>query len=207
MKTLLELAAHMATETRDLVTSEAAKLRAEFRESLDQVKAVPGEKGDKGDRGDTGPAGADAAVDVEAIARAAAALVPAPKNGDPGKDAIVDHMQVVRDVLALIPAPKDGRDGIASRDELFALAREMLAEMLPAAVEARVAEVLAQMPDVRYRDVWTASNDYRIGNMVTFGGSVWHCNATGTTAKPGDGSADWTLAVKKGRDATVKAGT
>jgi hypothetical protein len=37
------------------------------------------------------------------------------------------------------------------------------------------------------------------GDVVTFGGSMWHCNAA-TEEKPGDGSAAWTLAAKRGRD-------
>jgi hypothetical protein len=35
---------------------------------------------------------------------------------------------------------------------------------------------------------------------VTYGGSEWLCRNTGTNRKPGDGSADWQLIVKAGRD-------
>jgi hypothetical protein len=50
-----------------------------------------------------------------------------------------------------------------------------------------------------YRDVWTPRKTYERGDCVTWAGSEWHCNAT-TTSKPGDGSASWTLKVKRGRD-------
>lgn len=50
-----------------------------------------------------------------------------------------------------------------------------------------------------YRGVWTAAAVYERGDCVTHGGSEWHCNTT-ATAKPGDGSAAWTLKVKRGRD-------
>lgn len=50
-----------------------------------------------------------------------------------------------------------------------------------------------------YKGVF-AHGEHEQGDTVTWAGSLWHCNKTGTEAKPGDGSADWTLAVKKGRD-------
>lgn len=51
-----------------------------------------------------------------------------------------------------------------------------------------------------YRGVW-AEGAYDEGDTVTHGGSLWHCNADGTTSKPGDEPGAWTLAVKRGRDA------
>lgn len=52
------------------------------------------------------------APDVEAIAKAAAALIPAPKDGEPGKDATqIDQAEVIKEVLAQIPTPKDGEPG------------------------------------------------------------------------------------------------
>jgi hypothetical protein len=50
-----------------------------------------------------------------------------------------------------------------------------------------------------YRGVYVEGKSYDRGDGVTWGGSEWHCNQT-TTSKPGDGSKDWTLKVKRGRD-------
>jgi integrin beta 3 len=50
-----------------------------------------------------------------------------------------------------------------------------------------------------YRGVFRDGETYQLGDTVTWAGSLWHCNAP-TGAKPGDGSKDWTLTVKKGRD-------
>lgn len=50
-----------------------------------------------------------------------------------------------------------------------------------------------------YAGVYKAGETYHRGRLVTWGGSMWHANKT-TTAKPGDGSGDWTLCVKKGTD-------
>jgi len=51
-----------------------------------------------------------------------------------------------------------------------------------------------------YCGVWFPARTYERGEFVTHDGSLWHAK-TATTAKPGDGTADWTLAVKRGRDA------
>ena len=48
------------------------------------------------------------------------------------------------------------------------------------------------------KGVYVDGQIYVRGDMATFGGSQWHCDAE-TTAKPGE-SKDWTLVVKRGRD-------
>lgn len=61
-------------------------------------------------------------------------------------------------------------------------------------------EMVKELPIQIYRGVFKSEDPYHHGDTVTWAGSLWHCNVTGTKALPGDGSADWTLAVKKGRD-------
>lgn len=51
---------------------------------------------------------------------------------------------------------------------------------------------------VRYRGVYKDGTDYRCGDLVTWGGSVWHCEVSLTSARPDAGNADWKLAVKRG---------
>jgi len=50
-----------------------------------------------------------------------------------------------------------------------------------------------------YEGVYQDGKSYDIGNLVTWGGSMWHANES-TTTKPGEGSKAWTLTVKRGRD-------
>src|SRR5262245_3483332 len=50
-----------------------------------------------------------------------------------------------------------------------------------------------------YEGVYVDGKTYERGQLVTWGGSSWHCNET-TTSKPGDGQKAWTLMVKRGRD-------
>ena len=59
-------------------------------------------------------------------------------------------------------------------------------------------EELEQRSAMTYRGVWSADEQYVLGNFCTDRGSLWHCNQT-TRERPGDGRA-WTLAVKKGQD-------
>ena len=54
-------------------------------------------------------------------------------------------------------------------------------------------------PGLRYLGVHVAGKTYGLGDLVTAGGSAWHCGRD-TTASPGS-SSDWTLMVKRGRDA------
>ena len=140
-------------------------------------KGERGEKGDAGpmgEKGDPGPDGKDGAPGKRG------------EKGDPGKDG--------RD-------GRDGKDGIASRDEVKAAVEDAVAEAVPPVVKSTVDEYVATRPQVEYKQVWKDSEAYREGNLVTWAGSTWHCNADGTKEKPGTGDG-WTLIVKRGRDAS-----
>ena len=52
---------------------------------------------------------------------------------------------------------------------------------------------------LKYVGVWKHGAVYAPGQFVTEAGALWHCNYQ-TTARPGESSSDWTLAVKSGRD-------
>ncbi len=69
---------------------------------------------------------------------------------------------------------------------------------LQAGTETKSVDVV-RTGKVIYRGVYKEGVDCDLGDMWTFGGSCWHCNAP-TKDKPGSGSKDWTLAVKQGRD-------
>ncbi|SAK63559.1 Carbohydrate binding domain protein [Caballeronia pedi] len=55
------------------------------------------------------------------------------------------------------------------------------------------------LPVMIYRGVFVAGETYKAGDVVTWAGSLWHCNAT-TDTKPDTGGDAWTLAAKRGRD-------
>lgn len=55
------------------------------------------------------------------------------------------------------------------------------------------------IPAMIHRGVWIEGKAYEAGDVVTWAGSGWIAK-TDTTQKPGDGSPDWLLAIKRGRD-------
>jgi len=65
--------------------------------------------------------------------------------------------------------------------------------------DGEVVEQTLRSPSLLYRGVFREGDQYDGGDAVTFGGSLWVALCA-TTTKPGDGSPDWRLAVKKGRD-------
>lgn len=68
------------------------------------------------------------------------------------------------------------------------------------ALEARLAEIEAR-PVLKYVGVWSASNTYMPGEIVSHGGSSWHSNIKSQGLQPGESNpASWTLMTKRGRD-------
>lgn len=53
------------------------------------------------------------------------------------------------------------------------------------------------IPAMIYREIYREGIEYERGDVVTFGGSAWHCQEK-TTTKPGSGGG-WKLMVKEGR--------
>lgn len=53
------------------------------------------------------------------------------------------------------------------------------------------------VPVLIYREIWR-EGEFARGDVVTWGGSAWHCQET-TTEKPGGTSKAWKLMVKEGR--------
>jgi hypothetical protein len=64
-------------------------------------------------------------------------------------------------------------------------------------LEERISKLEA-LPLPRFVGLWVEGYVYAPGNLVQWGGSLWHCNEH-TKDKPGTSTA-WTLAVKHGRD-------
>jgi hypothetical protein len=69
-----------------------------------------------------------------------------------------------------------------------------------AEMEKRLDAIEKSVADFTYKGVWEDGTAYVARNSVSCGGSMWICMAERTVQRPGDGS-DWTLVVKRGRDA------
>ncbi len=106
-------------------------------------------------------------------------------------------------ILAREPGPagtpgKDGKDGIGFDDFTADFEDDGRVDVIKFWLDGKVVkEIRRQTKMALYRSVLDKQRTYHPGDMVTWNGSVWHCN----TESKGDISGDkWTLAVKKGRD-------
>lgn len=206
----------------EVIRAEVAPLleRIAVLEARSPVPGPPGPQGDRGERGDVGPKGHDGlgapgpagrdgvngkdgidgkdapAVDVEALAVRAAALVPVPKDGAPGRDG--QPGVPGRDGAAGERGEK-GQDGAPGRDGT-------LDGATIEAIDDRTFEVkradgsrlgLLAFPVPLYRGVYAGGQSYVKGDTVTYGGSLWIAHEA-TKALPGVGQS-WQLAVKEGR--------
>lgn len=191
-------------------------------------KGDAGQVGEKGADGAPGRDGKDgASVDSAEIERMVAAAVEKamsavriPKDGAPGlngKDgvglagALLDRSGSLvltltdgstRDLGPVIGkdgAPgKDGRDGFSLDD--FDLEKKDERTVILKFVRGDVAEAYEMhFPVLIYRGVFREGDAYERGDTVTWGGSLWHCDAD-TTDKPDGQQKHWTLAAKRGRD-------
>jgi hypothetical protein len=66
--------------------------------------------------------------------------------------------------------------------------------------DGRIEQKAVHIPTMLYRGVWVRGQEYGQGDVVTWDGSTFHCNATTTSSEPGLPGADWQLTVRKGRD-------
>ena len=144
----------------------------------------------------------------DAVAKSAAILKPKDgvdgKDGRDGKDGTSVHPDtialMVREaadkVAASMPKPKDGRDGFSLEDFSMSLAEDgRTLSFLFTRGDVKV-ERSVKMETLIYREVWR-EGEYERGDVVTWGGSAWHCKQQ-TTDKPGTSSA-WKMMVKEGR--------
>jgi integrin beta 3 len=151
------------------------------------VEGAQGQQGERGDQGEPGQPGEPGERGREGTGIAGAAIN---REGE--------LMLTLSDGSVLTPGRVDGRDGLGIED----LALEYDGERTVTLVFARGAirkELSFQWPGQLYRGVFDAGRSYARGDTVTLHGSMYHCNSA-TLAHPGDGSGDWTLCVKHGRD-------
>jgi hypothetical protein len=178
----------------------------------------PGEKGDRGDRGEPG----------EARHGPVGPPGPPGQEGVPGRDAfeldILEAIQLarsyprgtlarhagglVRAFRTTMPLEEAGGDLASAGWHLilrgidtlecaqFSPRRSLLRLTLS---DGQTVEHELSWPALIYRGIWKDAEGYEPGDMVTWDGSLWHCNAA-TTERPGGTAPDWTLAAKRGRD-------
>lgn len=165
-----------------------------------------GERGPEGKQGLTGERGADGSPGAKGeVGPVGASIRGDPgeagkdgKNGNdgqPGRDG--------RDGFPGIPGKdgaaglngKDGKDGFGLEDFDAALAEDGRTLTLSFRRGELKVDRIIRLATMIYREVWR-DGEYDRGDVVTWGGSAWHCQEK-TTDKPGTSQA-WKLMVKEG---------
>lgn len=177
----------------------------------------PGSEGQPGKDADPIPMEVVERMIAEAVAKAISAI-PLPKDGEPGRDALELDIQpridesksYTRGALAThngglwrAHANTDGMRGWECIvDGVCGVGHEQVNERnivnVVTMASGKRSEAAFSLPTMIYRHVWKEGH-YQKGDVVTFGGCIWHCDQD-TDTKPGEGAKHWTLAVKKGRD-------
>jgi hypothetical protein len=107
------------------------------------------------------------------------------------------------------PAGADGKDGIVGKDGADGLGfDDLMAEQTDErsfTIKAQRGDRIKAIGTVRFpvpiqQGVYQNGKAYEKGDLVTWDGSQWNCEAETTTDRPGEGSKAWKLVVKRGRD-------
>lgn len=95
---------------------------------------------------------------------------------------------------------KAGRDGFSLSDFDATLMEDGRTVLLSFGSGDQSFKVELGIPAMIYRGVYQDGTTYQMGDTVTWGGSLWHCDTEKTAEKPDSAEKHWTLAAKKGRD-------
>lgn len=192
----------------------AMSTRIEAIEAKGADNAIPqkAEPGPRGEPGETGPQGESGAEGAQGPQGERGEQGGSGQRGEPGERgregagiacaAITregELMLTLTDGAVLTPGRVDGRDGLSIEDLSIEYDGERTMTLVFSRGERRK-EIPVTFPAMIYRGVFETGRSYARGDTVTRNGSMYHCNVAATAAQPGDGSADWTLTVKHGRD-------
>lgn len=183
-----------------------------------------GERGEKGEKGDAGPAGDRGAKGEKGDP---GETIPGPKGdkGDPGEPGASGRDAFAIDVLPAIDAAKryprgtwarhakglwravgdtDGMRGwecvvAGVADVSISLTAERLMQVRCVLSDGSEASIEVTLQHPIDRGVYRDAEKYLKGDGVTYSGSFWIAQVDEPADKPGV-SAQWRLAVKKGRD-------
>lgn len=118
-----------------------------------------------------------------------------------GKDADVAALEkFITEKIDALPKPRDGKDGFSLKDFDATLMEDGRTVLLSFEQGDQSYKVELGFPVMVYRGVFKDGQTYARGDTVTWGGSLWHCDAEETTDKPDGAEKHWTLATKRGRD-------
>lgn len=158
---------------------------------------LPGERGLPGEKGATGEPGApgrDGAGVVAALLDIDGALTLTMSDGRLVKLGVV----VGRDGAPGAPGA-NGLDGLGFDDADLEYDGERTVTVRLKQGDRVKAFPPLVLPAMIYRDIYREGAAYARGDVVTWGGSLYHCGEP-TSEQPGEGSKAWRLCAKRGRD-------
>ena len=182
-----------------------------------------GPQGERGDKGESGERGSDGELGPAGIGGLAGKDGRDGIDGKDGRSVELHEVEAIADaallrhvsqweldferraqehfqrVIEKLPTPKDGKDGLSLAD--FSGGQDEDGDVtLRLASGDLTKEVKLRLRGFRDRGVFVEGERYLQNDGVTFGGSFWISQKDEPSGKPGNGSSDWRLAVKKGRD-------
>ncbi|HBO3004324.1 TPA: hypothetical protein L4R59_000977 [Pseudomonas aeruginosa] len=98
-----------------------------------------------------------------------------------------------------MPKPKDGRDALPLESFDLALGEDGRTVTVKMQAGETVIKKSVKIASVMDRGVYSAEKGYEKGDGTTYGGCYWIAQKDAPAGAPG-ASADWRMAVKKGRD-------
>ncbi|HCF4362539.1 TPA: hypothetical protein VDT13_005146 [Pseudomonas aeruginosa] len=98
-----------------------------------------------------------------------------------------------------MPKPKDGRDALPLESFDLALGEDGRTVTVKMQAGETVIEKSVKIASVMDRGVYSSEGSYEKGDGTTYGGCYWIAQKDAPGGAPG-ASADWRMAVKKGRD-------
>lgn len=181
------------------------------RDGRDGLPGAPGDRGPEGEKGADGADGRDGADGKDGAPGRDGRDGIDGKDGEPGADGKPgqDGLRGERGEKGI--DGRDGKDGANGRDGIALDLEDLQTDMVYDG-ERTYTLTFKRGPVVKtfdlrfpvplYRDLWTDGKSYEVGDVVTWGGSMWIATKD-TSAKPDlatAGSRAWKLCVKRGRE-------
>jgi hypothetical protein len=168
------------------------------------VAALPpperGEKGETGDRGDSGERGLDGRDGLNGVDGRGVKELLIDRDGNLVATMDDGEMKSLGPVVGKDGKKgSDGADGFGLDDFDIEPGEDGRTYVLKFQRGDVVHKFELTFPCPVYCGVWNEKDQFTPGDMVTWGGSTWHCNRA-NPGKPDTKDSGWQLMVKKGRD-------
>ena len=190
---------HIIATLSNGVTRDLGSFKGEKGDTGERgLPGEPGQPGERGPAGEQGPAGEKGDAGLRGEQGPAGDAGPAGEKGDPGEAGPAGERGdagPAGDRGEKGDTGERGRDGLGLENLHVEQDGRNVTLILRAGEEE--AEFNLYFPVPLYEGVYRPEQAYKSGDMVTYGGSVWHCDRDSKRA-PNIANDEWTLCVKQG---------